>query len=134
MAGGRPTDYDEMLAAAICELTADGKSLKEICDIDGFPTRTTVYRWFGKYPEFNDMWARAKTEQAHTITDELIPIADGSSPENATVDRLRIETRKWISSKLLPKVYGDKLTNEMVGADGGPIGVAITVGYKDGSG
>jgi len=30
--------------------------------------------------------------------------------------RLRVDTRKWILSKMLPKVYGDKF---QVGGDGG---------------
>lgn len=38
--------------------------------------------------------------------------------------RLQIDTRKWMLSKMLPKVYGDKITNEHTGADGGPITMA----------
>jgi hypothetical protein len=37
--------------------------------------------------------------------------------------RLQIDTRKWVLSKMLPKVYGDKVTQEHTGADGGPIAV-----------
>lgn len=38
--------------------------------------------------------------------------------------RLQIDTRKWMLSKMLPKVYGDKVTQEHTGADGGPIAIA----------
>jgi len=38
--------------------------------------------------------------------------------------RLQIDTRKWILSKVLPKIYGDKVTQEHVGANGGPITIA----------
>jgi hypothetical protein len=38
--------------------------------------------------------------------------------------RVQIDTRKWMLSKMLPKVYGDKVTQEHTGADGGPIAVA----------
>jgi hypothetical protein len=38
--------------------------------------------------------------------------------------RLQIDTRKWMLSKMLPKVYGDKLTQEHTGAGGGPIALA----------
>jgi hypothetical protein len=38
--------------------------------------------------------------------------------------RVQIDTRKWMLSKMLPKVYGDKVTQEHTGADGGPIAIA----------
>ena len=38
--------------------------------------------------------------------------------------RLQIDTRKWILSKVLPKIYGDKVVQEHVGANGGPITIA----------
>jgi hypothetical protein len=38
--------------------------------------------------------------------------------------RLQIDTRKWMLSKMLPKVYGDKVTQEHTGAGGGPIAIA----------
>lgn len=44
--------------------------------------------------------------------------------------RVQIDTRKWMLSKMLPKVYGDKVTQEHTGANGGPIAVA-TVDLKN---
>jgi hypothetical protein len=45
--------------------------------------------------------------------EEVLTIAD-----NTTIDpqdrRIRVDTRKWLLSKVLPRVYGDKLT---VGGD-----------------
>ena len=38
--------------------------------------------------------------------------------------RVQIDTRKWMLSKMLPKIYGDKLTQEHTGAGGGPITLA----------
>lgn len=38
--------------------------------------------------------------------------------------RVQIDTRKWVLSKMLPKVYGDKITQEHTGAGGGPITLA----------
>ena len=44
--------------------------------------------------------------------------------------RLQIDTRKWMLSKMLPKVYGDKILNEHTGKDGAPIAVAQAVNFK----
>ena len=48
-------------------------------------------------------------------------------PLNADVmasKRLRVDTMKWTLSKMLPKVYGDKVTQEHTGKDGGAIQIA----------
>jgi hypothetical protein len=38
--------------------------------------------------------------------------------------RLRVDTRKWLIARMAPKKYGDRVTNEVVGKDGGPIETA----------
>jgi hypothetical protein len=55
-----------------------------------------------------------KTVQAKRWADELVTLSDSlpkdaSSEQIATV-KLQIDTRKWIISKRLPKVYGDAPT------------------------
>ena len=41
--------------------------------------------------------------------------------ERIARSRLRVDSRKWVASKLLPKVYGDRLQH--TGDGGGPITV-----------
>jgi hypothetical protein len=43
--------------------------------------------------------------------------------------RLKVDTRKWLLSKLQPKKYGDKLDMNVAGKDGGPIQAAIAVTF-----
>jgi hypothetical protein len=43
--------------------------------------------------------------------------------------RLQVDALKWKLSKMLPKVYGDKVTQEVTGAGGGPLQVA-TMDFK----
>ena len=65
-----------------------------------------------------------------SISDENYTTVDGVrerlSSEAIQRNRLRVDTRKWMLSKMLPKVYGDhtKVTNEHTGKDGGPIQLA----------
>jgi hypothetical protein len=35
--------------------------------------------------------------------------------------RVEIDARKWFASKFLPKRYGDRIAQEITGADGGPV-------------
>jgi hypothetical protein len=42
--------------------------------------------------------------------------------EHIQRSRVRIDTRKWLLSKMLPKVYGDKSEVAGTGPNGGPCG------------
>lgn len=105
----RPTDYNQEIADKICEAIADGQSLRSICSADDMPNKATVFRWLDKHKEFGDQYARAREEQAESLADEIVNIADSSLPEHANHARLRVDARKWVASKLKPKKYGDKL-------------------------
>jgi hypothetical protein len=118
MSGGRPTDYTQELADLICAEIADGKSMRTICAQIGMPHMVTVFRWLRSRDEFCKQYTKAKEESADAMIEDMIEIADLPPPLTVTgcVDggavqhaRLRVETRKWISSKLKPKKYGDKL-------------------------
>ncbi len=121
---GRPTSYTEELADKICEAIATTPlGLSKICAMhDDFPARDTVFEWRYKHKYFSDKYADAKRAQADLLAEELIEIADDGTNDtyidekgNRKTDydvvarsRLRVDTRKWYVSKLLPKVYGDK--------------------------
>lgn len=104
---GRPSDYSQQTADAICERLAEGESLRAICASDSMPSKAAVFRWLGERAEFRDQYARAREEQAESLADEITEIAD--TAEDAQIARLRIDARKWVASKLKPKRYGDRL-------------------------
>jgi hypothetical protein len=122
----RPTDYTPELAERICEVISESdRGLKTICKRNpDFPNKSTIMRWLTELPEFKDQYARAKELQAEFIADQILEIADNSEDDIRTDDngkqyvdhdhinrsRLRVESRKWVASKLLPKKYGDKTT------------------------
>lgn len=126
-AGGRPTLYTQELADEICEQLALGISLRTVCNTDSMPTVKTVFNWFRTYPEFLQQYTRAKEESADAMAEDTLDIADdgtndwmminrkdGSEAwqlngEHIQRSRLRVETRKWLMSKMKPKKYGDRL-------------------------
>jgi hypothetical protein len=114
------TAYSQEIADALCELIADSKSVREICALSEMPAKSTIFKWLREQPAFSDQYARAREFQAEGFADELIEIADDTSddvtgefnmPNSVAVQRakLRVETRKWVACKLLPKKYGDRL-------------------------
>ena len=42
------------------------------------------------------------------MADEIVEIADNATPQDAHVARLKVDARKWVAAKLLPKKYGDR--------------------------
>lgn len=144
---GRPSTYSEEIAAKICSrIATSSDSLRKICAEDGMPNPDTLYLWLIKHPEFSEQYARARKDQAQLLADEIVDIADSEkigeivtikadgTEERKIADmiehrKMQIEARKWVASKLLPKKYGDKVQQEITGADGGPVQASISVQF-----
>ncbi len=58
---------------------------------------------------FGSRYARAREAQMEEWSDEIVEISNNGKldPQDR---RVRIDTKKWLMSKLAPKRYGDKLT------------------------
>lgn len=133
---GRRSTYTPELGAAICAHIAGGKSLRWIARQVGMPAASTVVSWSVTpgHP-FVAPYRLARDAAAWVMVDDLIDIADDSSKDwtvnadgEAVINhevlaraKLRIDTRKWIASKILPKDFGDRLLAEHTGKDGAPI-------------
>jgi len=100
---------------------------------EGFPNRSTVYRWLREHDEFRNNYARASDDRAESIFEEMLDIADGAEEETASIAkaRLQIDARKWILSRMNPKKFSDKQTVEMTGANGGPIDMSLKVVFEN---
>jgi hypothetical protein len=135
---GRPTKFDTDIASQICVRLANGEALRQICLAEGMPAQSTVYLWLTRHPEFSEMYARAREEQADTLADEIQAIADetpdlnpiyGKNGELIRIElhsayiqwqKNRIDARKWVAAKLKPRKYGDRVAVEGT-EDGAPI-------------
>ena len=118
---GRPSKYNEEIAAEICTRIVKGESLRSICRDEKMPNVDTIYVWIGKHPIFADQYARAREEQADTLADEIQALADEAPPMvlgkfGEIIDtgwlqwqKQRIDARKWCAAKLKPKKYGDRV-------------------------
>jgi len=113
---GRPTAYSKKVADKICEEIVIGRSLRSICQDEDMPSISSVIKWLGEKEDFSAQYARAKEEQADTLTDDMEDIARDNNIDVARA-RLIIDTRKWAASKLKPKKYGDKIDMTTNGKD-----------------
>ena len=111
---GRPTKYSPELAASILLRLTEGESLRSIVKDADMPGQATVYEWLLAKPDFAEQYARARDEQADTLADEIVAIAD-ETPETEPVfdkngelvemrlhsayiqwQKNRVDARKWV--------------------------------------
>jgi hypothetical protein len=72
-------------------------------------------------------YARARDAQADKLFKECLEIADKATPENVSVARLQVDTRKWAAARLAPRKYGDRVEHEVKGVSFQP-SVLVQVG------
>jgi hypothetical protein len=91
-------------------------------------------KWAREKPEFSQQYAKAREALLDHWAEEITEIADDGSndwikreaeegrveikvdAEHINRSRLRVDTRKWLLSKLAPKKYGDKTQVEHSGS------------------
>ena len=141
MGRGRPTTYTSEIAERVCKEVSDGRTLRAVCRQLEIP-ESTVREWVLDNREgFSAHYARAKELQVEAWADELREIADDGSNDWMTIERrdgkefevenkevvnrsrLRVDTLKWLMSKITPRKYGDKIETQHSGG--------ITVGWAD---
>ncbi len=131
---GRPTVYTPEIAAEVCERLKHTGSLRKVCSAEDMPHEATVRTWVADdRGGFATHYARAREIGFGRLAEDVLEIADdgtndtyldedGEERKNRDVierSRLRVDTRKWLLARVLPKIYGDKVA--LTGADGGPL-------------
>lgn len=145
--GGRPTKYTEVLGKEICARIATGRTTLSVSKDEDMPNRSTIADWAQNNPEFSSMYAQAREYLYQHWADEILDdalneardyqkrkrtkisdvngkktreIIEETVSDNTAVqrDRLKVDSKKWLLSRLLPKQYGDKVTQELTGAEG----------------
>lgn len=120
MSVGRPTDYAQETADAICRRLIEGESLRKVCEDPQMPARSTVFLWLRDHAEFSDQYERAREVSADTDADDVAhysrqAAAGEIEPAAATA---AINGLKWSAGKRKPKKYGDAVQMKHSGAIG----------------
>ena len=115
----RKPDERAALAKAIIDgMALEGLSCFKACEAVGVPIGSFI-RWTVEDAELAESYTRARETLVERMAAKTLAIADApvGSTEHGTTDsgavqkqRLQVDTRKWLLSKIAPKKYGDKLT------------------------
>ncbi len=130
-----PAKYRLGIARGICDRMAEGETLTAICRTKRMPGYRMVRRW-REEPEnmigdqsFADAFLQAREDHSHRWADEIVDESqveiEGGKFDSSRVHAagLRTDAKKWVVSKVLPRVYGDKLPH--AGSSEAPINVII---------
>lgn len=101
----------------ICERISKGESLRSVLRDENMPSQPTFFTWIDNDKEYFKQYARATESRAEAIFEEILDIAEHSEQDHTPFtganvvnrDKLRIDARKWMLSKMMPKKYGDSL-------------------------
>lgn len=113
-------------AQAVLQGMMEGLSLRRSCVENGVPIGTFL-GWVDADPALSEQYTRARAiliehmaEDTLDIADEAVGTTDNGSTDSGAVakQRLQVETRKWLLSKLAPKKYGDKIEHDLKSSDG----------------
>ena len=114
---------------AICSRIVDGEMMSDICRDIGV-SRPTLTEWINSDPDRQARSDRARIEAAAAYVEaaeRAILDAPSDSTELTRARELAHHFR-WKAARSNPRRYGDRVTQEITGADGGPIQTAsITI-------
>jgi len=118
---GEVMAFNQAKADAICQALTEGKSLRTAAKEQGI-SHSHFLDWVDERAELRDHYARARARGYALLAEEILEISDDSSGDVVKTEsgpkmnaefvaraRLRVDSRKWMLSKMLPKVYGDKM-------------------------
>jgi hypothetical protein len=122
--GGRSGQrvFSEELFEEICDRLATGQSLRAICRDPHMPDEKAAAELGPRYTLAREMGMESLAEEVIEISDQPCVGPDGFV-DNGAVQRARLmsDSRRWFLSKQMPKKYGDKVTQEITGEDGGAL-------------
>lgn len=119
MTAGRPKHciYTKELAEEVCEaVSTSSKSLRRIVEEHPhWPSHTQLRLMLAQQPEFWDLYLAAKRKQCDLLAEEIIDIPDltDQTSDAIALSKLRVDSRKWMAARLLPKIYGEKTQQEI---------------------
>lgn len=105
----REPAYRVETAIEICKRISRGETLKSICEEPNMPSKSAFLDWVdADFDRLADRYTTARAKLMDHWADEIVAIADDQTAE-PNDRRVRVETRKWLMSKLAYRRYGDKL-------------------------
>lgn len=123
---------EKPLIAMVLASMEEGLSLRKATELHGTSPQSFL-REVDASPELQEQYAQARARMLDVHAESLEDLGERAANAESAVEvaglRLLSDNRKWLLSKLAPKKYGDKVQQELTGADGGPINHSLKVEF-----
>ena len=96
------------LTDQICQELMNGQPLTRVCSRKELPSLATVNRWIANHPSFAKQIIQARRVGTQYYLDKMIEELETMSAKDVGIVREKLHHYRWLSSKLLPNLYGDK--------------------------
>ena len=73
-----------------------------------YTSSSAVNRWINKYPDFAKQIIQARKVGCQYYLDKMIEELETMSAKDVGIVREKLQHYRWMASKLLPSLYGDK--------------------------
>jgi hypothetical protein len=97
------------LGEEICARISGGESLAAVGRDPQMPTAATILRWAREFPDFGDRYTLARSQMADWLFDEAREVSLEATPSTVWVGRLRFDTIRWMTARMAPKKYCERL-------------------------
>jgi hypothetical protein len=107
--------YEEQdnIFCEILDRVIQGETINAMLTGEAMPNPAMFFKWLTENPTLGKQYAYAREVRSHALFDDLLIIANGDKANDSICqvqrDRLRADTIKFYISKILPKVYGEKI-------------------------
>jgi hypothetical protein len=129
--GKLPWTFSQMYADLICTKMLEGRTLTQVCEMQGMPPRTTVSRWRSMYPEFEQQIRIAQKMAAEKYHDDVAHSVEEEKElgkDLVPAAKMAFDKRKWLAEKNDPDRYGPR--TKVSGDVEQPITVVVDTGIR----
>lgn len=136
--------FDQAIFNLIIENIEGGLGVRKAVRQAGRIAVQTFYDWIDSDSKLKERYARATEIRHDHLFEEILEISDDGRRDYTVDDegrkvvdyehiqraRLRVDSRKWMLAKMNHRKYGDKIQQEVTGANGEPVQLAVTQRVK----
>lgn len=134
---GRPSEYTQEIAEAICGYIAEGMSVANVAKQDGMPPARTIFSWLARGAgaggdaddpmSFLQQYTRARASRADARFEKVDEIMEqvASKEIDPAAARVMLDAIKWQTGKENYSKYGEKV--EVNNKHSGSVGFSLTI-------
>lgn len=114
----RLSEYNYEMCVEICSEVANGFNIKTVLKSKAeYPTFQTWCNWKREHKELFDLYVKTMQDKAESEMEDIDRVYDmlKNGEIEPSVANVLIQTNKWKAAKFYPKMFGDKIQQELSG-------------------